>query len=178
MCSHAHVYRCGFGGYESHDGDLGAGPQAQPFSAVNSLFLDYPAGFLRSDGAVPAEWEIELDEDEEIEEVEELEDDIEEIEEDEDVEDIELDEDEELEEVDELDQNVEEIELDDDQEIEDVLDDEDIDEVELGEDEELDEIEVVAKEISRNRLHGKIGNGGNKISCKTSNGAIIFSKLR
>ena len=43
---------------------------------------------------------------------------------------------------------------------------------------ELDEIEVVAKEISRNRLHGKIGNGGNKISCKTSNGAIIFGKLK
>ena len=43
---------------------------------------------------------------------------------------------------------------------------------------ELDGIEVIAKEISRNRLHGKIGKGGKKISCKTSNGAIIFSKLK
>jgi hypothetical protein len=43
---------------------------------------------------------------------------------------------------------------------------------------ELDEIEVIAKEISRNRLYGKIGNGGKKISCKTSNGAIILGRLK
>lgn len=42
----------------------------------------------------------------------------------------------------------------------------------------LDEIEVVAKEISRNRLRGRIGQGGKKISCKTSNGAIILGKLK
>ena len=42
---------------------------------------------------------------------------------------------------------------------------------------ELDGIEVVAREISRSRLRGKIGEGGKKIICKTSNGAIILGKL-
>jgi DUF4097 and DUF4098 domain-containing protein YvlB len=42
---------------------------------------------------------------------------------------------------------------------------------------ELDGIEVVAKEISRSRLRGKIGEGGKKIICKTSNGAIVLGKL-
>ena len=43
---------------------------------------------------------------------------------------------------------------------------------------ELDEIEIIAKEISRNRLRGRIGQGGKKISCKTSNGSIILGKLK
>lgn len=43
---------------------------------------------------------------------------------------------------------------------------------------ELDEIEVIAREISRNRLQGKIGKGGKKISCKTSNGAIVLGRLK
>ena len=43
---------------------------------------------------------------------------------------------------------------------------------------ELDDIEVIAKEISRNRLRGRIGQGGKKISCKTSNGSIILGKLK
>lgn len=43
---------------------------------------------------------------------------------------------------------------------------------------ELDEIEVIAKEISRNRLRGKIGEGGKTISCKTSNGKIVLCRLK
>ena len=43
---------------------------------------------------------------------------------------------------------------------------------------ELDEIEVVAQEISRNRLRGKIGAGGKKVSIKTSNGGITLRKLK
>ncbi len=42
---------------------------------------------------------------------------------------------------------------------------------------ELDGIEVVAQEISRSRLRGRIGEGGKKIVCKTSNGAIILGRL-
>ncbi len=42
---------------------------------------------------------------------------------------------------------------------------------------ELDEIEVIAQEISRNWLRGKIGNGGKKLSIKTSNGGITLRKL-
>lgn len=43
---------------------------------------------------------------------------------------------------------------------------------------ELDGLEVIAKEISKNILRGKIGQGGNKISCQTSNGGIILRKLK
>ena len=43
---------------------------------------------------------------------------------------------------------------------------------------ELDEIEVIAQEISRNRLRGKIGNGGKKVSIKTSNGGITLRRLK
>jgi len=43
---------------------------------------------------------------------------------------------------------------------------------------ELDGIEVIAKEISRNRLRGRIGVGGKKISCRTSNGSIVLSNLK
>ncbi len=43
---------------------------------------------------------------------------------------------------------------------------------------ELDDLEVVVKEISKNRLRGKIGTGGKKISCRTSNGRIVLRKLK
>ena len=43
---------------------------------------------------------------------------------------------------------------------------------------EFDGIEVIASEVSRNRLHGRIGRGGTTISCKTSNGAIILGRLK
>jgi hypothetical protein len=43
---------------------------------------------------------------------------------------------------------------------------------------ELDEIEVVAQEISRNRLRGKIGSGGKMVSIKTSNGGITLRRLK
>jgi DUF4097 and DUF4098 domain-containing protein YvlB len=43
---------------------------------------------------------------------------------------------------------------------------------------ELDQIEVVAQQISRNRLRGRIGLGGKKISCRTSNGAIRLGRLK
>ena len=42
----------------------------------------------------------------------------------------------------------------------------------------LDELEVVVKEISKNTLRGKIGKGGKKISCRTSNGGIVLKKLK
>ena len=41
----------------------------------------------------------------------------------------------------------------------------------------LDGIEVTVNEISKNTLNGKIGQGGKKISCKTSNGSITLRKL-
>lgn len=42
----------------------------------------------------------------------------------------------------------------------------------------LDDLEVVVKEISKNTLRGKIGNGGKRISCRTSNGRIVLKKLK
>ena len=42
----------------------------------------------------------------------------------------------------------------------------------------LDDLEVVVKEISKNILRGKIGKGGKKISCQTSNGGIVLKKLK
>ena len=42
----------------------------------------------------------------------------------------------------------------------------------------LDDLEVVVKEISNNTLRGKIGKGGKKISCRTSNGGIVLKKLK
>jgi len=42
----------------------------------------------------------------------------------------------------------------------------------------LDGIEVTVNEISKNTLYGKIGKGGKKISCKTSNGSITLRKLK
>jgi len=42
----------------------------------------------------------------------------------------------------------------------------------------LDDLEVVVKEISENTLRGKIGKGGKKISCRTSNGGIVLKKLK
>jgi len=42
----------------------------------------------------------------------------------------------------------------------------------------LDDLEVVVKEISKNTLRGKIGKGGKKISCRTSNGRIVLKKLK
>jgi len=41
----------------------------------------------------------------------------------------------------------------------------------------LDDVEVVVKEISKNALRGRIGKGGKKISCRTSNGRILLKKL-
>jgi DUF4097 and DUF4098 domain-containing protein YvlB len=42
----------------------------------------------------------------------------------------------------------------------------------------LDDLEVVVKEISKNTLRGKIGKGGKKILCRTSNGRIVLKKLK
>lgn len=42
----------------------------------------------------------------------------------------------------------------------------------------LDDLEVVVKEISKNTLRGKIGKGGKKILCQTSNGRIVLKKLK
>ena len=42
----------------------------------------------------------------------------------------------------------------------------------------LDDLEVIVKEISKNTLRGKIGEGGKKISCRTSNGRIVLKKLK
>ena len=43
---------------------------------------------------------------------------------------------------------------------------------------EVNELELIVKEVSKERLRGKIGNGGKMISCKTSNGSITLSKLK
>lgn len=42
----------------------------------------------------------------------------------------------------------------------------------------LEDIEVVVGEISKNTLRGKIGRGGNKILCRTSNGSIVLKRLK
>ncbi len=42
----------------------------------------------------------------------------------------------------------------------------------------LEDLEVVVKEISKNTLRGKIGRGGKKISCRTSNGGIVLKKFK
>jgi len=41
----------------------------------------------------------------------------------------------------------------------------------------LEDFEVVVKEISKKSLRGRIGKGGKKISCRTSNGRIVLKKL-
>ena len=42
---------------------------------------------------------------------------------------------------------------------------------------ELDGIEVIANDISRSRLRGRINEGGKKLTIKTSNGGIILRRL-
>jgi len=42
----------------------------------------------------------------------------------------------------------------------------------------VDDLEVVVKEISKTSLRGKLGDGGKKISCRTSNGAIELKSLK
>ena len=42
----------------------------------------------------------------------------------------------------------------------------------------LDDVEVLVKEISKSSLRGKIGKGGKKISCRTSNGTIVLKSLK
>jgi len=41
----------------------------------------------------------------------------------------------------------------------------------------LEDFEVMVKEISKSSLRGRIGKGGKKISCRTSNGRIVLKKL-
>ena len=42
----------------------------------------------------------------------------------------------------------------------------------------LDDLEVVVNKISKNAFSGKIGKGGKKISCQTSNGRIVLKALK
>jgi hypothetical protein len=42
----------------------------------------------------------------------------------------------------------------------------------------FDDLEVVVNEISKNAFSGKIGKGGKKISCRTSNGRIVMKALK
>jgi DUF4097 and DUF4098 domain-containing protein YvlB len=42
----------------------------------------------------------------------------------------------------------------------------------------LDDLEMAVKEITRNTLRGKLGKGGKKILCRTSNGNIVLKKLK
>ena len=42
----------------------------------------------------------------------------------------------------------------------------------------FDDLEVVVNEISKNAFSGKIGKGGKKISCRTSNGSIVLKALK
>lgn len=42
----------------------------------------------------------------------------------------------------------------------------------------VEDLEVVVKEISKTALRGKLGNGGKRISCRTSNGAIKLKSLK
>jgi len=41
----------------------------------------------------------------------------------------------------------------------------------------LEDFEVMVKEVSKSALRGRIGEGGKKISCRTSNGRIVLKKL-
>ncbi|MEN8245644.1 MAG: hypothetical protein ABFS43_12165 [Thermodesulfobacteriota bacterium] len=42
----------------------------------------------------------------------------------------------------------------------------------------VEDLEVVVKEITKTSLKGRLGKGGRKVSCRTSNGAIELSSLK